>query len=257
MFLAEPAPTRFDLHFSIASIPVRIHPLFWLITVLLGAGGRPPPAEVVLWVLVVFVSILVHELGHSLAHRFYGWDSHIVLYSCGGLAVRDTPLGRAWSRRRRDGISQIVISLAGPAAGFVLAMGVIAAVALAGHKVAFHFSFDPVTWDHFEWGQIDKLVGFLLFVNIFWGIVNLFPIYPLDGGQACRELLMMANARDGERQSIILSIICGVGLAVLFGVRFQSIFGAIFFGYLAYQNYVALQAYGGGFGGGYGGGRGW
>ena len=42
------------------------------------------------WISVMFVSILVHELGHSLVMRYFGQSSHIVLYMLGGLAIPDS-----------------------------------------------------------------------------------------------------------------------------------------------------------------------
>src|SRR5262245_17621863 len=91
---AEPQPTNYDLHFRVAGVPVRVHPLFWLVTVILGAGGgRFDPVPVGLWVVAVFISILVHELGHVAAFRYYGVGSHVVLHAFGGLAVADSEVG--------------------------------------------------------------------------------------------------------------------------------------------------------------------
>ena len=86
MLLGEPAPTQADLHFRIFGFPVRVHPLFWVVTVLLGLQGRADPFETLVWVGVVFVSILVHELGHATLERTFGGHPWITLYSFGGLA---------------------------------------------------------------------------------------------------------------------------------------------------------------------------
>ena len=64
MLFQSPPPTRYDLRFSIAGIPVSVHPVFWLIALLFGSSGDP--LLIPIWILVVFVSILVHELGHAL-----------------------------------------------------------------------------------------------------------------------------------------------------------------------------------------------
>ena len=89
--IGEPAPTQADLHFRAFGVPVRVHPWFWVIALLLGLGGgeRADPMETVIWVAVVFVSILVHELGHAFPQRFYGGHPRITLYSFGGLASCD------------------------------------------------------------------------------------------------------------------------------------------------------------------------
>ena len=88
MLLGEPAPTQADLHFRLFGFPVRVHPFFWVVSLLLGMGGRDRPirSNVLIWVAVVFVSILVHELGHAFMQRYYGGHPWITLYGFGGLA---------------------------------------------------------------------------------------------------------------------------------------------------------------------------
>jgi hypothetical protein len=88
-FFQVPPPTRFDLRFSIAGIPVRVHPLFWVIA-LLFASGSNNLLNIATWIIGIFISILVHELGHALAFRRYGQDSYIVLHFAGGLTVPET-----------------------------------------------------------------------------------------------------------------------------------------------------------------------
>ena len=112
--LAEPDRTPYDLRFRFLGFPVRVHPWFWIATLLLNGDGllRLGPEYLLIWIVVVFVSILVHELGHALAFRRFGADADIVLYAFGGLAI---PTNSIAGRGRR-----ILVSLAGPIAGFVL-----------------------------------------------------------------------------------------------------------------------------------------
>ena len=110
MILNEPPRSQYDLNFSLLGIPVRVHPLFWLVAVLLGIRGNEDPVPILIWVGVVFVSILVHELGHALTARWYGWEPWITLHSFGGLA--------SYRPTFHDPTSRIVITLAGPGAGF-------------------------------------------------------------------------------------------------------------------------------------------
>jgi stage IV sporulation protein FB len=254
MFLAEPAPTRFDLHFSMARIPVRIHPFFWLGALLLGANQYVEFRDAVVWVSVVLVSILVHEFGHAFAFRYYGWDAHVVLHGIGGLAV---PEGRIRQRgrygRANETLSQVLIAFAGPAAGFLLAGIVLAAVRLSGQRVGFVWDIVPVRYEGFGQEGLDDVVSNLLIVNIVWGLLNLCPVFPLDGGRIARELLVLQDPHGGERNSFKLSIAVAVGLAILAGMYWGDMFLAFFFGYFAFINYQALQA----LSGGYGGGRGW
>jgi membrane-associated protease RseP (regulator of RpoE activity) len=81
----------------------------------------------------------------------------------------------------------------------------------------------------------------MLWVNVFWGLVNLVPVYPLDGGSVTRNVLIQADPIDGVRKSLWISVIAGglVALAALIFLR--SIFMALLFGLLAFQSYQALQ----------------
>src|SRR5690349_4781192 len=113
-FFQEPGHTRFDLRFSIFGIPVRVHPLFWLMTLLFG-GAVGNPITLLIWVAVVFISILTHELGHALTMRFFGQPARIILHLSGGLAIPDS-WGHGSALTTNE---QILMLLAGPGAGFL------------------------------------------------------------------------------------------------------------------------------------------
>lgn len=264
MFLAEPPRTPYDFSFSVLGIPVRVHPFFWVAGAVLGMGDSNG-FIMVIWVAALFVSILIHELGHALMMRRFGETPRIVLYMMGGLAIADS---NAWnigsSKAARSSAKQIMISAAGPAAGFMFAALILLLIEARGGVVEFSGASFPVFWnvalaqpvtsDTLYWYA---LVQSLLYINIFWGLVNLLPVYPLDGGQISRELCM-AQFPDGVVKSLWISV--GVGAAVAFYglTRMQSIFIALMFGMLAYSSYQTLQQYSGrgGFRGGpWGGGR--
>ncbi len=258
--LAEPPPTQADLHFRIAGFPVRVHPFFWAIALVIGLNSyNGEPTGSLLAVGVIFVSILVHELGHAVVqHKFGGWP-RIVLHGFGGLAICNDC--------DRSPRSQILISLAGPVAGFLLAIATIAFVAVT----AGYFQFVP-NWSSFpaeaielsrrgelsgtglllgnvlfqSYGSsaVNDVIQMLLWVNIFWGLMNLLPVYPLDGGQVAREVMTLgSNPQRGIVLSLQLSI--GVAAAAAFWglVQQKSLWLAILFGFLAYNNYRTLQAY--------------
>lgn len=240
MLLGEPPPTQADLHFRLFGFPVRVHPYFWLVSLLLGMGdfrsGKADPTMVLIWIAVVFVSILVHELGHAFLQRFYGGHPWITLYSFGGLASCDDC--------DRSPRSQIVISLAGPVAGFILAGFVVAVLHGLGRVEGFEWSLMPVIWQPFggEYSTADVFIVYLLYVNIVWGLVNLLPIYPLDGGQIARELFSLANPRAGLIQSLQLSMGAAI-LMTAYGLLRGGLFIALMFGFLAYGSYQSLQWY--------------
>ena len=253
MILAEPRPTQADVHFRIFSVPVRIHPFFWVMSLIFGLHGESPPAQVLLWVATVFVSILIHELGHALVQKQYGGRPRIVLHGMGGLAI--------CSDCERSTRAQITISLAGPGAGFMLALLTFALVRALGHQMGCQgggeIPFDAIGldavkrldlpgitfyWAPFRSGAVDQLVGNLLQINLLWGAINLLPIYPLDGGQVARELCLLGNPREGMILSLRISFIAAVGMAFV-GISWGSLWIALMFGYMAYSSYKTLEGY--------------
>src|SRR5687767_2833444 len=104
--------------FSIFGVPVRVASSFWIIAILFGTQGtgRSSSTEQVIleamtWTAIVFVSILLHELGHAAAARIFGADPSITLHALGGLTQFEP---RGMSRPQRW-----LVSFAGPAAGLL------------------------------------------------------------------------------------------------------------------------------------------
>lgn len=241
----SPPPTRFDLRFSIAGIPVRVHPLFWLIALLLGSSGDL--IGIPIWIFVVFVSILIHELGHAFAFRRYDVDSHIVLHGFGGLTIpASAPWGTGWANVAPSPGQQIVISLAGPFAGFFLAALVVAGVIFTGGTTAgFILGLIPVPQYAAFSGLgaiLNQFILMMLWVNIFWGLINLLPVFPLDGGQVARNILIQYDPMDGARKSLWVSVVTGGIVALGAFALLGNYYMAFLFGILAFQSYQALQA---------------
>ncbi len=251
MILAEPPPSQGDVHFRVLGIPVRIHPFFWIVALILGIqGSEVPPAKVLIWIFVLLLSIVVHELGHALMQRHYGGRPRIVLYGMGGLAICDDC--------NRSSRSQILISLAGPGAGFLLAAILLLTIRIVGHQggvslgsiseegapdlVGIPLMGATFYWKPFQTYQANLMVFDLLWVNVMWGAINLLPIYPLDGGRISRELCLLGQPRQGIMLSLQISIVAASAMAVV-GLSWGSLFVALMFGYLAYTSYQALQAY--------------
>ena len=221
-----PPRTPYDLNFSIFGISVQVHPLFWLITLLFGYQ-LGSVSLVLTWIVVVFVSILIHELGHSLMMRFFGQDSYIVLHSMGGLAIPTT--GR-WGDSSSEWSRQIAISLAGPFAGFLFAAVTIGIGIAAGGRffVSELFGFLPFPNIFFPGSEfVQSLIFLILYVNIFWGLINLLPVFPLDGGKVAQSLFVRANPWTGFQNSLWLSVIVG-GLVAVISVMQRSYYIAFF-----------------------------
>jgi len=245
VLLGEPPRTQWDLHFSLFRIPVRVHPFFWVVALLLGFDASPRLVDLLIWVVAVFLAILVHELGHATVMRAYGFAPWITLYGLGGLASYSP--GQAFSSRGPGTLGQVQISAAGPGAGFLLVAVIVAALELGGPGVDVFWiaGFLPYVGVAGTVGS-EVFTGFLqavLFVCVFWGIVNLLPVYPLDGGQIAREILLRVNPHEGIRQSLMLSVVTAVSMAAVGLILLGDVFIAVMFGFLAYFSYAALQAY--------------
>ena len=263
MFLNEPQPTPYDLHFELFGFPVRISPYFWLMALIMGssAGGT----LILIWGLVLFVSILIHELGHAFAMRHFGRPARIVLTMMGGLAIEDNG-SDAWgnfrsSSKPRTTYEQVVICFAGPLAGFCLAALVCVVVILLKGRV----QVEMVRWRWLSFPDVEAVLPMhlarndnlrffvrqMLFVNIFWGIINLFPVFPLDGGQIGRALFVRQDPWRGIEKSLWLSVFTGATLAVFGLIAMESMYMGMLFGSLAIGSYQQLAQMGGGQRGGW------
>jgi stage IV sporulation protein FB len=239
-----PATTRFDLQFSLLGVPVRVHPLFWLMAVIFGYGNGDL-TQLVIWVAVVFVSILIHEMGHALMFRRFGQAAEVVLYIGGGLAVPRSE----WVGRRRTNVElttgeRIAVSLAGPGAGFAFAILVMMVVVVLGGRLAYSpiLGIIPAVSAFVPPGfLLNSIVGALLWINIFWGVINLVPVLPLDGGNVAYQLLTQADPLYGERKALWLSVIAGVITAVVGLLFLRSNYMAFLFGMLAIQSYERVN----------------
>ena len=238
--LFEPARTPYDLNFRLFGVEARVRPWFWVMSTVMGWSlveelGFP---YLLLWVGCVFVSILVHELGHIFMGLVFRSHGYIILYELGGLAVGSNRLPRHWQR--------ILVSLAGPAAGFAF----FGLVWLFARLVNLDEASRPVRAAYL----------FLKEINLFWGFLNLLPVWPLDGGQVSRDLLDWVLGSRGTRLAFVISLVTAGVLAInalylhnheqsiwpLSYIPYLEYAGgiwlAILFGSLAFTSYQALQA---------------
>jgi Zn-dependent protease len=184
------------LSFHLGRIPVRVDPSFFLMAAFLGyASGDTSPLKLAVWVAVVVVSVLVHEMGHATVGFLFGVQPRVELHGMGG--TTSWTGGGDLSTGKR-----IAISLAGPGAGFVVA----AVVRYGLGRGAF-----PAT----AFGG--ALYDFILVVNFSWGVLNLLPMLPLDGGNVMAQVLNLLTHGRGERPARIVSL-AFAGLAVVAGV---------------------------------------
>lgn len=241
MFFMQPTGTTpYDWNFRLGGIGVRVHPLFWLVTFLMAS--HTSFASVSSWFVACFISLLVHELGHVLAMRFTGGNGEVLLYGFGGLA---SPT-RTWRQSVAD---KVLIAFAGPLAGFVLAAALVALTMGIGGVVAMRTAGiglptlvgsvgDLATDVPAVHRFVQFLLNHMLWVNIYWGLINLVPVMPLDGGHMARALF--STQPDGLRKSLQLSTVAGAIVAAL-GLLTGNTFLMIMFGIFAYQSWEQIN----------------
>ena len=204
------------LRFRLFDFPILVHWMFWVNMALLGGAiGADTPQEMQAlfgWVGAAFVSIVIHELGHAFAMRHFGdRQVGILLYAFGGLAR-----GSRWLGRMED----IIVSAAGPAVQ--IAIGFALKFLLSG-------------WET-ESVLLGSFVQAFIYVSIFWALLNLLPIIPLDGGHICRAFLGSARVRTALVISMVTA--CGIGLLTLSS---GSLISTLFFGMMAFNNWKELK----------------
>jgi len=195
--------------FRLFGIPVTIRPSFLVIAALIGFTSRRPIVYLVAFVAIVFVSILIHELGHALTARSYGAQVEIELNGIGGLT--------SWSVPDKE-----------------LSPGQRALVAAAGSGVGVLFGglvwlFDRLTGPYFEVAGF--VVSTLIAVNVLWGLLNWLPVRPLDGGHLFTSLLQKVIPSRAEVIANVVFFMTAVG-ALAWALWTQRIFLALIAGWL-------------------------
>ncbi|MGH9457176.1 MAG: M50 family metallopeptidase [Thermoanaerobaculia bacterium] len=216
-------PSGFRLG-SIAGTAIYVEVSFLILMglfVILDIERGIPMHRALLWIPILLLSVLFHELGHAALIASFGFGaSTIVLGGFGGVTV---------NRRQTVPWKEIVISLAGPAFSILLA---ILLTLLWRGVPAMHG--DPM---------LAALIPLTVLANGVWAVFNLVPIFPLDGGQALHNLGRFFLA---ERKAALVSIGVSmvVGGAVLVFALFQAwFFLAIVAAMLLMQNFQRWQAW--------------
>lgn len=190
-------------------MPVTVRGSFLLIAALIGFTGVGNIEQTVAWIAIVFVSILIHELGHAFTARMYGSTVSIELNGLGGLTRWSLPDGELTPGKRA------LIAAAGSATGLLFG-GLVWLIA---------GQFGPYT------GLTAFVLANTVRVNVFWGLLNWAPIRPLDGGHLVMSLLeKLAPARAAAIGRVIFMLSAGVALAV--AIKYQLIFITVLAGWM-------------------------
>ena len=211
-------------------VPVRFHFTFVILLIFLvfiGVGERQSGAMTALYVLALFASVLLHELGHTLVARRYGIrTTEIVMYPIGGVSRPERiPKGR----------EEFWIAISGPLVNGLIAAGLFAWLATQHQFVPIELLRDPT-----DANLTERIAtgNFLLFV------FNLLPAYPMDGGRVLRSVLMLFKP---EEEATRIAASSGQALAAMLGLygllssNFIVVFVAMFIYIGASQEGAALR----------------
>lgn len=199
------------------TIPIRIFPIFWLLAIAIGWMSSGTILGTAIWTVVIIVSVIVHELGHALTAMAFGQKAEIQLVGLGGLTLRDGPKLKLWQ--------EFAVILNGPVAGLLLCV--------VSYLIYVRLPESSVT-------VFGYAVMISMYANLFWTVVNLLPVQPLDGGRLLGIILEAIFGLRGVKISLFISIVLSVVIAVFFLARQNFLAGAIFF-MMTFESYRAWK----------------
>lgn len=209
-----------SIELRLLGIPIRIHLWFWMMALLLWSlGPEEGWAGLAVWVAVVFQGITMHELGHALAGRWFGRSPRIELVGLGGLTwwEQQEPMSPGRS---------LIVSAAGPAVGMLIGSLSLVMMYQLGvpDSSLVHYLFRSLVW-----------------VNLGWGLLNLLPIMPLDGGNIVASMFDFVAPSRGRLLASYVSF--GViGLLFALTVAAQAYFATMILVLLGFSTYQVFRA---------------
>jgi Zn-dependent protease len=165
-----------------------------------------------LWILIIFISVLVHELAHAATIGMFGYGpSRVILGGMGGVTI-NARVAKPWH--------DMLISVAGPLSSFGLMFAMI----------AFYGTGIPE-----RDAMLRPLVAYLALMNKWWGWFNLLPVPPLDGGHFVRHLLRtFLPERTAFTIAIWIAMIGGGAAALWFALQ-REVFIAVLIGWFTFM----------------------
>lgn len=208
--------------FTLGGTAVRMHLTFllllaWIAAVQWARGTPQDAISGVLFIIVLFACVVLHEFGHIWAARRYGIRTpDVTLLPIGGVASME--------RMPEKPSQEIAVALAGPAVNAVIALVLIAVLGLR---------FDP------EQVSLAALQSTFLaqvaIANVVLLVFNLIPAFPMDGGRVLRALLAMwlgyargtkVAARIGQVLAVVFAILGFMGNPLLVLIAIFIFLGA-------------------------------
>jgi Zn-dependent protease len=188
------------LRLRLAGVPIEIHtshlvfiPLLSLVLPRIGwAAHAPRPLGIALTAAIISSTLMLHELGHALAARAFGYRPVVQLIGLTGRTLPNPNETMPWYR-------DVALHLAGPAMGITLGFICLSVwLPLRRHEGIVEYGLLMAASSH-----------------LIWGGVNLLPLHPLDGGRIATAIAMRVFGRSGFLYAQVLGLFAGVVVAAV------------------------------------------
>src|SRR5580765_3650278 len=186
----------------VAGTVVRVHLTFllflaWIFAASYASGGAATAWGSLVFMLLLFLCVLLHEFGHIFTARAFGVPTpYVTLLPIGGVAQLERIPEEPWE--------EFLIAIAGPLVNVVIAAGL---VYLFGAELQTRAA---AAVDNMGIPLVDRLAS----VNLVLALFNMIPAFPMDGGRVLRALL---SGWLGRARATMIAAGIGRGLALLFG----------------------------------------
>ena len=193
--------TTLSTTFHVFGVPIQLHFTFVVLIIFVivgGVSGGQSALGSALYVSGLVAAVLIHELGHASLARYHGIRTlEIVMYPIGGVARLE---------RQPSAREELSISLIGPLVNLAIAGALLGWLALRGPLASVETLQTPS-----DANVVERLAA----ANLFLGLFNLLPAYPMDGGRALRATLALRRPWDEATQ---IAAAAGRGLAIVMGL---------------------------------------
>lgn len=199
-------------------IPIKIHPLFWLLALFIGWMSTFTLFGTITSVAIIFISVLFHEYGHALTALCFHQKVRIELAVFGGFTYREGHKLKLWE--------EFLVVFNGPLAGLFLGF---------------------VSWIFLKYltptqPSLLFILQFTAYANFFWTIINLVPLLPLDGGHLLSIILEAIFGFRGIKMAIIIGLVIGISLSIFFFIIGAFLLGALFL-ILTFESFRSFRYY--------------
>ena len=175
-------------------IPINIHPFFWVVAGLIGWFNSGTVGGTLVWMALILLSVLVHEFGHALTAFAWGQPATIELIGFGGVTQRTGGRLKLWK--------EFVIIFNGPLAGFIFCL--------------ISLMLSNFVHSAYPYSPLGGWLFITFYVNLFWTILNLLPVQPLDGGKLLSLILESLFGLKGVKAALFVSFLFSAAASLFF-----------------------------------------